>query len=609
MSVEDELKAMTARAQIAEARVAELLEEQKRIGGDKPLTGSLSAAADDSKLRKRAEAAEAEREDLRAKKDKLESELEEEEEKLRRALEALDQAKGDKQRISQLENDLRQAQEAATSQPPPPPPPAQDTSKLEEQIKSKDEELAGLASALREKDAVVAELSRRVESIPLLEAERDGLKKEVEGLRSQVEQAQAPPLPPPPPAVDPEVVEHLKTELEEMAQKVKASADEAQQLTQENLQMLQQMAALKKENDELAKKADEAKDEISIVSQARADGTQPKTLPPRPAIPQDTAETMEVPPAEAAASWPSSGPIREVPPEAEPSGEVIVGTPVSAPPAEPVPAPVSETVPEPPAEDVPEDSLPELEPLPPVEPATVPKPRKGGFVWKFFLFLILVGAAFFAAWHFYPELFDFIKDKPPAEEAVAPETAPAPAPSVPEEPAEATPEETPEETPPEETKPEELQPPEEEPEEKPAKKKSRKKKRKPKKTAKVIEDRMSSSEAKRQIRRLLASKDLGEAQKMLAEWVRKKPRDAGLHYLYGRLYLMQGKKSRAVDQLEEAIDIAPRMSSAYHDLGAVYLQMGDNESACEALGQFVRLKPDHSRAPAIKALMKKIKCK
>jgi regulator of sirC expression with transglutaminase-like and TPR domain len=50
------------------------------------------------------------------------------------------------------------------------------------------------------------------------------------------------------------------------------------------------------------------------------------------------------------------------------------------------------------------------------------------------------------------------------------------------------------------------------------------------------------------------------------------------------------------------------MASAYHDLGAVYLQLGDNESACDALGQFVKLKPNHSRAPAIRDLMKKIKC-
>jgi len=726
MADSDELKAMTERAKIAEARVAELLEEQKRIGGPKPLTGSLSAAADDSKLRQRAEAAEAEREDLRAKKNKLEHELEEEEEKLRKALHDLDKAKGDKERIARLEAELSQAREAAANQPPPldtaalkeqlkskddeiarlsatvrekqealqkaqqaaasqpppdtsgleeqlkkkgteidrltaelnkalqeaanrppPPPPAPqapaqeapDTSGLEEQIKSKDEELAGLASAVREKDAVVAELSQRVEAIPRIEAERDGLAKEVESLRAQVEQAKARPLPAPPPsAADPEVVEHLKAELEEMAGKVKTSVDEAQQLTQENLQLLQQMAALKRENDELLKKADEAKDEISIVSQARADDTQPKTLPPRPELPQDTADTVEALPGEVKASWPSGQPVQEVPPPEEPSGEVIVGTPVREPVAtpvrEPVATPVSEPQTEPVPDDVPEDSLPELEPLPPpsgvsqpspssalsvpgsqsegaalsvpgAEPVHVPRPKKGGFVWKFFLFLILVGGAFFAAWHFYPELFDFLKDKPAAEVAVSPEPAPEPEPAV--EPAPEVPEESAEETP-EEARPEEPPPPEEEPEDKISKKKSPKKKRTPPKTAKVIEDKLSVSEAKRQIRRLLASKQLGEAQKMLAEWVKKRPRDAGLHYLYGRLFLMQGKKNQAVDQLEEAVEISPKMASAYHDLGAVYLQMGDNESACEALGQFVRLQPDHSRTPVIKNLMKKIKC-
>jgi tetratricopeptide (TPR) repeat protein len=295
-----------------------------------------------------------------------------------------------------------------------------------------------------------------------------------------------------------------------------------------------------------------------------------------------------------------------------------------------------QTEPEP--DDVLEDSLPEVEPLP-MPGATpgelhVPRPKKRGFLWKFFLFLILAGGASFAAWHFYPELFDFLKSESEkaavTPEDAQPETTPAPSLDIPEEMAEATPEETPGET--SKTEPEE--PPEEPVDEvlpkgtpegppktstadaaaKPAaktaeKEKSRTKKRRPKKTARVIEDKMSISEAKRQIRRMIASKQLNDAQKMLADWIKKKPRDAGLHYLYGRLYLLQGKKSQAVDQFELAIEIAPKMYSAYHDLGAVYLQLGDNESACEALGHFLRLKPDHSRAPAIRDLMKKLKCK
>jgi tetratricopeptide (TPR) repeat protein len=435
------------------------------------------------------------------------------------------------------------------SLPPPPPLPKADTSELQERVKAKEKELARLYSDLEKKEAAIAELT----------------------------------------------------------EKLGASADEAEKLTQENLQLLEQMAALKRQNDELVKQAEDARDEISIVSQSRADGTKPETLPPHPSVPEGEAQHSP---------WPSTGPIREVPPPQD----VIVGTPVSAPTATPVSAPEPE--------DVPEDSLPEVEPLP--AELLVPRPKKSGFLWKFFLFLILAGGAFFAAWHFYPELFDFLKSEPEktavTPEDTRPEPAPAPSLDIPEELAEAAPEETPEEIP--TTEPEE---PQEEPVEKvsptgtpegapktstadaaaktAAKKKSRAEKRRPKKTARVIEDKMSVSEAKRQIRRMLAANELNEAQKMLADWVKKKPRDAGLHYLYGRLYLMLGKKNQAVDQFEEAIDIAPKMYSAYHDLGATYLQLGDNASACEALGHFLRLRPDHPRAPAIRELMKKIKCK
>jgi predicted nuclease with TOPRIM domain len=106
------------------------------------------------------------------------------------------------------------------SLPPPPPLPKADTSELQERIKAKEKELARLYSDLEKKEAAIAELS----------------------------------------------------------EKLAASADEAEKLTQENLQLLQQMAALKRQNDELLEKAEEARDEISIVSQSRADGTQPKTL-------------------------------------------------------------------------------------------------------------------------------------------------------------------------------------------------------------------------------------------------------------------------------------------------------------------------------------------
>jgi len=557
MSDSDELKAMTERAKIAEARVAELLEKQSQIGGDKPLSGSLSSPADDSKLRQRAEAAEAQREELRAQKEKLEREMEEEEEKLRKALLDLDKTKGDRERIARLEEKLKQA-------PPPPPPaaPPPDTSELELQIKTKDEEVAQLST--------------------ILEEQQNALQKARQELEQARQAAAAPPLPPPPrpdsSALEDQLkgkdeeIARLNQELLEAANKVKASVDEVQRLTGENADLQQRVSELRRDNLELLKKANEARDEISIVSQSRVDGTQPKMPAQAPSIPEPTPQPVEEP------------------------QDVIVGTPVSQPAA---PAP----------DDVEEDSLPEVEPLPgpavsppPKEPV-VPLPKKSGFLWKFFLFLILSGAAFFAAWHFYPELFDFFKGEPQKADVVTPEDTqpepiPPPPPEAPEEPAAES------EEPAEIVAPEDAEEPALETEAK----KSRAKKRRPKKTAGVIEDKMSVSEAKRQIRRLLSSKRLDEAQEMLAEWVKKKPRDAGLHYLYGRLHLMQGKKDQAVNRLERAIELAPRMSSAYHDLGAVYLQLGDNQSACEALGEFVRLKPNHPRAPAIKALMKKIEC-
>jgi Flp pilus assembly protein TadD len=90
--------------------------------------------------------------------------------------------------------------------------------------------------------------------------------------------------------------------------------------------------------------------------------------------------------------------------------------------------------------------------------------------------------------------------------------------------------------------------------------------------------------------------------------VRRKPNNAGLHYLYGRLLLMRGKKAAASDQLEKAIELAPKLAEAYHDLGAVYLQLGENQLACETLGEFLELKPNHQRAPMIRDLLKKLKC-
>ncbi|MFC1654610.1 tetratricopeptide repeat protein [Myxococcota bacterium] len=658
MSDADDLKQMTDRAMIAEARVAELIEEQSRIGGSKPLSGSLSSSGGDTMLRQRAEAAESEREDLRAQKIKLESSLAEKEEELKKARaapssppppppaaadtsglkeqlkskeeelaklssdvrdkeQALQNAQREleagmelKLQITRLEEELKEARAAAASPPPPPAqaPEAPDTSALEEQLKSREEQLAGLSSAIREKEAQIDELAQRVEAIPLIEAERDGLAKKVEDLSAQADQQKAQTD-----RDDAGVVEQLKAELEEMAKKEAAAADIAKKLTRENMQLLEKLSAAKREHDQLTKQMESTEDVVTIVSHARKDGTQPETTAPPQDVPEGTSPTQEVSAEtlqtkEVVPSWPANEAIREVlPQEKQPQDAPKSPQPV-----------MGLLVEEPDDEDAPEDSLPELEPLPgpvsypPPEQPLVSRPSKGSWFLKLFLFLVLAGGTFLAAWHYLPGLLDSSgpgtqpadvigasQPSSPSEgepEDTKPEPPPPPT-EVSEEPAE----EAPEEATPEEPTPEE-------PVDKVVKKKKRTEKRKPKKTAKAREPEMTVGEAKKQVRRLLSSKQLDKAQILLADWVKRKPRDAGLHYLYGRLYLMLGKKDAAVDQLEEAIELAPRMASAYHDLGAIYLQMGDNDLACETLGHFVRLKPNHQRTPAIRDLMKKIKC-
>jgi tetratricopeptide (TPR) repeat protein len=466
VSDSDELKQMTERAMAAEARVAELLEEQSRVGEAKTPEGGKDR--DDS----------------------------------------------------------------SGSLPPPPPPPAAGpgTYKLEQQLRSREEELARLADEIKEKDEKIAALSQEKEP------EADG------------------------------VIESLKAEIENLARKQAESDDVIERLTQENLQLLEHMAKLKRESDELALKAVASRDEISIVSRSRQDGTQPET----------------------AAS---------------------------------------------PAQEPPEEDLPEVEPLPApaAYPAPEPEPvfpikKRSRLPWVF-LFLVLAGAAFLAARHFYPELLGPLGAGTQPDDAVAPDMdrpAPPPSPAAPEaappeaaafeEPAAEPPRAEPEaESPPAEpaAEPEAEPPPKEPPEEAGEmadKKESRAEKRRKRKTARARGRKTTVGKAKRQIRRALLGKQLDRAQELLDEWMEIRPQDAGLHYLYGRLFLMRGMMQEAVMQFKEAIEIAPKMSSAYHDLGAAYLKLGDNQSACQALGKFISMRPDHRRAPDIRELMKNIKC-
>ena len=444
--------------------------------------------------------------------------------------------------------------------------------------------MAGLSAEIREKATRISELSQKLEALARIEEERDGLAKEIEDLRAQDAQLKAKHE-----QDEAGVVEHLKAELDEMAKKEASSTDTARKLTRENQQLLEKLSTMKRERDELIKNAESIRDEITIVSHTRKDGTQPETTAP----PEDVAEATPgstpggTPPEDVLGSTqPEEEPPEDELPEVEPEPMLLIHRPPEPPFPSPSPAPVSPG-------------------SAPASPAPARRRSAGWWLLRVFLFLVLAGTAYFAAQRFLPELLaPSGAGTKPADVVMPEDTKPPsaalsvpgePTPEVPESPEEAL-----EETP--------LAPVEEPVEKTVKKKKGRTEKQKPKKTAKAPEPEMTAREAKKQARRLISSKQLDEAQKLLADWVKKHPRDAGIRYLYGRLHILRGDKSAAVDQLDEAIELAPKMASAYHDLGAIYLQLGETDLACETLGHFVRLKPSHQRTPAIKDLLKKIKC-
>jgi hypothetical protein len=209
-SESEQVRMLTERAMQAEARVSELMEERKRAS-ERALTGTKGE--EEAFLRRRAEAAEKARDALQETRVRLERKLRESEAKLRKAGKS----------------------SGAAAQP------------------GLQKEVDGLRARLAVRETAVQELSARVESLVVVEEDRDRLARELKELRSVQEQ------PVLQPGADAEL-ERLRGELtarEEELRQASASVQEKEAALQEVAGKLDSLSDVEAERDRLARELEE----------------------------------------------------------------------------------------------------------------------------------------------------------------------------------------------------------------------------------------------------------------------------------------------------------------------------------------------------------------
>jgi type IV pilus biogenesis/stability protein PilW len=76
----------------------------------------------------------------------------------------------------------------------------------------------------------------------------------------------------------------------------------------------------------------------------------------------------------------------------------------------------------------------------------------------------------------------------------------------------------------------------------------------------------------------------------------EKQSEALRHLRYGRLLLEKGQPAKAIESINEAIDLDPEMADAYNLLGLVYLQQSRFEKARDQFNLALRIDPYYTDA-------------
>jgi tetratricopeptide (TPR) repeat protein len=89
----------------------------------------------------------------------------------------------------------------------------------------------------------------------------------------------------------------------------------------------------------------------------------------------------------------------------------------------------------------------------------------------------------------------------------------------------------------------------------------------------------------------LRSNKMGSARKHLEKVLQTAPANAGVNYLVGLTYLMDGRESQATPYLEKAVASDPKQVAALVALGTIRYQQGNNQAAIETLTKALKQDP------------------
>ena len=87
-----------------------------------------------------------------------------------------------------------------------------------------------------------------------------------------------------------------------------------------------------------------------------------------------------------------------------------------------------------------------------------------------------------------------------------------------------------------------------------------------------------------------------DAARVLERAVAHDPNDAWAHDKLGIAYQRLGREDDALEQFEQAVNLAPDNPVYRYNLGAMLVSAGQNEEGCDHLHRCLELDPNHSTA-------------
>ena len=89
--------------------------------------------------------------------------------------------------------------------------------------------------------------------------------------------------------------------------------------------------------------------------------------------------------------------------------------------------------------------------------------------------------------------------------------------------------------------------------------------------------------------------------------MKKNPKDTAARVNLGKIYFQERNYSRAIRELQQAVQYSPRRAEAHYYLGLSYAEAKDRKNAIASLEKYLKLVPEAGNRKAVEEKIRKLR--